>query len=132
MTERKADPVATLTRKCLVLAFLSAYVFNLGCSSIREVPMSDELTSANKVHSVTLKNGDFVEFNEDGGTINSYRGTIDGKDRHERAISVKLDNVQSARVDEVNTAKSLMVGVVILGAMAAAFYWLFIPAALGF
>lgn len=123
--------MATMTRKCLVLAFLSAYVLNLGCSSVREVPMSDEVTSANKIHSVTLKNGDFVEFNDEGGTINSYRGTIDGKDRHERALSVKLDNVQSARIDEVNTTKSVVVAVAVLGAMAAVFYLIYIPAAIG-
>ena len=124
--------MATMTRKCLVLAFLSAYVLNLGCSSVREVPMSDEVTSANKVHSVTLKNGEFVEFNDDGGAINSYRGTIDGKDRHERAVSVRLDNVQSARIDEVNTTKSVVVAVAVLGALAAAFYFLVVPAALSF
>lgn len=121
--------MATITRKCLALAFLFIYALNLGCSSVREVPMSDELTSANKVHSVTLKNGDFVQFNDDGGTINSYRGTIDGKDRHERAVSVRLDDVQSARIDEVNTAKSVVVAVAILGAMAAAFYLIYVPAA---
>lgn len=116
MTERKADPVATLTRKCFVLAFLSAYVLNLGCTSIREVPMADAM-KAEKVYSVTRLSGKVVEFNDDGGIINSYRGTIDGTSLRGIAVSIPLDDVKSVRVDRTNAIESVIWTVAILGAV---------------
>jgi hypothetical protein len=44
----------------LALAFLSIYLLNLGCSSVREVPVKDALSPGSKVYSAILLSGEVV------------------------------------------------------------------------
>lgn len=117
--------MATLTRKCLALAFLSIYLLNLGCSSVREVPVKDALSPGSKVYSAILLSGEVVEFDEHGGIVNAYRGTIDGKSPLGKDISIKLDDVKTVRMDKTDTTKTVVWTVVVLGAVVAvaAYFW---------
>ena len=111
--------MATMTRKCLALAFLSVYLLNLGCSSVREVPVKDALSPGSKVYSAVLLSGEVVEFDNHGGVVNAYRGTIDGKSPLGKDLSIKLDDVKTVRMDKTDTTKTFMWTLIGLGCAVA-------------
>ena len=104
----------TLSRLALVV-----YCFNLGCSSVREVPVSDAVDN-DKVYRVKMKSGDVVEFNHDGGIVNSYQGTINGTTVHGETVSIKLDNVQTVRTDRPDATETVTWTIVGVGALVGA------------
>jgi hypothetical protein len=69
------------------------------------------------VYAVILLSGEELEFDDEGGVVNSYRGTIDGTTRQGQVISIKLDDVRSVRTDRTNTTKTVLWTVAILGAI---------------
>jgi hypothetical protein len=80
------------------LAVLLACGLTFGCSSVHEMPVSDGMKSGDKVSAVVLLSGEVVEFDDHGGIINSYRGTIDGTTWQGKTASIKLDDVKSVRM----------------------------------
>ncbi len=91
----------------------------MACSSVRTVPMSPDVKSGDKVYAVTLMSGETIEFDDDGGIVNSYRGTIDGKTRQGKDVGIKLDDVKSVRMDKTNGTDSFFWTVIVIGAVIA-------------
>jgi hypothetical protein len=96
-----------------ILALL-AYSSTLGCSSLRDVPIS-EVQPAERFAAIICRTGEVVEFNEHGGIVNSYKGTIDGTDRHGATVSIPLSQVTGVRAERTNMVKTVVWMVVITG-----------------
>jgi len=86
---------------------LVSYSLNLGCSTMREVPISD-VQSSEKVASVVYPSGEVVEFDEQGGIVNSYRGTIDGTTVTGTVVSIALGDVMVVRAKRTDTARTIL------------------------
>jgi hypothetical protein len=110
-------------RRSVALAALVAFGFQLGCSSVSEVPMSDAMSSGGKVQSAILRSGETVEFDDGGGVINSDRGTIDGKDPNGKPLSIKIDDTSSVRVRRTDPAKIGIYAIVVF-AIAGTTAWI--------
>ena len=93
---------------------LLAYSLSTGCSSMRKVPFSEARPSEHFA-AVTLHSGDVVEFDEEGGFVNHFKGTVDGTDRHGKAVSIPLSSVAAVRVSRTNMTKTVVWAVVITG-----------------
>lgn len=107
-------------RRVSSFAAILIYVLNLGCSSVREVPMSNDVKSGDKVYAVTLMSGVVIEFDDNGGIVNSYRGTIDGRTRQGKDVAIKLDDVNSVRMNKTNGTESALWTIIVVGAVVAA------------
>ena len=108
-----------LLSKLIALVTLCGYSLGVGCSSVRTVPMSADVKSGDKIYGVTLMSGEVVEFDDNGGIVNSYRGTIDGKTRDGRDVAIKLGDVKSVRMNKTNGAESVVWTVIVVGAVVA-------------
>ena len=98
---------------------LAFHLVTPGCSSVREVPVADAMDSQEPVIAVIYPSGEVVEFDERGGRINTYRGTIDGVTARGTTVSIPLDDTLVVRTNRTDTAKSVAWTVGVLGAMAA-------------
>jgi hypothetical protein len=85
------------------------------------------MKSGDRVSAVILQSGDVVEFDDEGGTINSYRGTIDGTTMRGKAVSIKIDNVKSVRLGGTNNgdpgAWTALVGGAVIAVAAFVLYY---------
>jgi hypothetical protein len=95
-------------RRIVAWLSLGTYSLALGCSSVREVPISESLDSQERVVAVVYPSGKVVYFDDRGGILNSYRGTIDGVDRHGAPLSIKIDDTLHVRIRQTDTTKTIL------------------------
>ncbi|HEX6789712.1 MAG TPA: hypothetical protein VF247_00250 [Candidatus Krumholzibacteria bacterium] len=101
-------------KRTITLVTLVAYCLCLGCSTVREIPVS-EARSSERVAAVTDRSGRVIEFVDDGGLVNSYRGTIDGTTTLGVVVSIPIDSVATVRAERTNTGKTVAWTVVGVG-----------------
>lgn len=106
-------------KRISTLVTLVAYCLCLGCSTVREIPVS-EARSSERVAAVTDRSGRVIEFVDDGGLVNSYRGTIDGTTTLGVVVSIPIDSVATVRASRTNTGKTIAWTVAGVGLVVAA------------
>jgi hypothetical protein len=109
-----------LTMRAGALAALIVYGLNLGCSSVREVPGSDAVDN-DVVYSLKMKSGEVIQFDDVGGKVNTYQGTVNGRTAHGKTVSIRLSDVQSMRTNRTDTAETATWTIVGVGALVGAF-----------
>jgi hypothetical protein len=116
--------------KLVSLAILVVYLVNLGCQSMREVPVSEAHSATDRIAAVIYPSGEVVEFNEAGGVINSYTKTIDGTTKAGAKVSIPVDDTLYVRVRRTNKSNSVIagvgLGVVVASVIAVAVFFIWV------
>lgn len=107
-------------RRVLVWATLAVYGLMLGCSSVHKVPVSEAMDSPERVKAVVFPSGEVVTFNDEGGVINTYRGTIDGVTTRGKRVSIPLEEGLQVQISKTDTGRTVVGIVVGLGLVVAA------------
>jgi hypothetical protein len=85
-------------KKLASVVVLVVYLMNLGCQSLKDVPISEAQSSTDRIVAVIYPSGEVVEFDKPGGYVNSYKKTIDGIRKFGSAVSIPIDDVLYVRV----------------------------------
>ena len=105
-------------RKILGVIVLVAYLMNLGCHSMRDIPISEAHSATDTIVAVIYPSGKVVEFDAKGGTINSYTKTIDGTQKFGGKVSIPVDETLYVRVERPNSTNTVLLTAGILCAAA--------------
>lgn len=115
-------------KKLTSLAVLVVYLMNLGCHSMREIPIAEAHSATDTIFAVIYPSGEVVEFSEPGGVVNSYTKTIDGMKRFGGKVSIPIDDVLYVRVKRTDVVKTVLASVGIAAGAVIAFAVIFVLA----
>jgi len=115
-------------KKLTSLAVLAVYLMNLGCHSMRDIPISEAHSATDGIIAVVYPSGEVVEFNEPGGVINSYTKTIDGTKRFGGKVSIPIDETLYVRVKRTDVPLTVLATVGIAAVAVLAFAVIFVLA----
>jgi hypothetical protein len=101
-------------KKILSVIVLVVYLMNLGCHSMRDIPVSEAQRKNDGIVAVIYPSGKIFEFNENRGTINSHTKTIEGTTKDGTSLSIPIDSTLYVRVQRINAVNTSLLTIAIL------------------
>lgn len=96
-------------RRIVGISIAVIYTMTLACTSVHEVPKDEIKPDDDHIMDLVKTSGEVIVFDEHGATIDFNRGTIEGIQLNNIAISVPIDEVVSVRLKRTNAVKTIMI-----------------------
>jgi len=114
-------------KKILSVIVLVVYLMNLGCHSMRDIPVSEAQRKNDGIVAAIYHSGKVFEFDKNRGTIDSQARTIEGHAKDGTSLSIPIDSTLYVRVQRINAVNTTLLTVAILipvavGALILAYF----------